>query len=159
MQYIIMLQMRQGSFTLCFLFPLFSFRTFVFHSIIVFYTSQIHNTDRKEVEEENKSSCSVMIIIEAASPNQQQKRLNMTWCTDCSDDAMAIVRKSSPAPPTTEHTVADNESPIHNRVKACPSCGHQIKWQEKVQYIYAFVKDITVALNSICTMFVYIFSY
>ncbi|WOH05624.1 hypothetical protein DCAR_0625043 [Daucus carota subsp. sativus] len=55
----------------------------------------------------------------------------MTWCTDCSDDAMAIVRKSSPPPPATVLTVASNESPTHNRVKACPSCGHQIKWQEK----------------------------
>lgn len=85
----------------------------------------------------------------------------MTWCTDCSEDAVATVRKTSPAPPTTDSTVANNESPIHNRVKACPSCGHQIKWQEKVYYITACPLNLFLIYQwpEIPFYYVYIYSY
>lgn len=54
----------------------------------------------------------------------------MTWCNDCSDESAAIVRKPPPTPIDNDVT---SENQKHNdHIKACPSCGHQIKWQEKV---------------------------
>lgn len=54
----------------------------------------------------------------------------MTWCNDCSDESAAIVRKPPPAP-TTDNDVTSENQKHNDHIKACPSCGHQIKWQEK----------------------------
>lgn len=53
----------------------------------------------------------------------------MTWCSDCSDEP-AIVRRSQPS---TDNTViaGKHECIRRTKTKSCPSCGYQIKCQEK----------------------------
>ncbi|KAA8526337.1 hypothetical protein F0562_008460 [Nyssa sinensis] len=52
----------------------------------------------------------------------------MTWCGDCGDHELAIVR--TPLPSTDNSTVIAGK-PGHVGTRTCPSCGHQIKCQEK----------------------------
>ncbi|XP_057460357.1 NAC domain-containing protein 73-like isoform X1 [Actinidia eriantha] len=57
----------------------------------------------------------------------------MTWCSDCSDEP-AIVRRASQPSSINNITVVAGKTLCHE-TKSCPSCGHQIKCQEKVDLI------------------------
>ncbi|KAA8524315.1 hypothetical protein F0562_010738 [Nyssa sinensis] len=52
----------------------------------------------------------------------------MTWCTDCGDE-QRIVRRSPPSTDNNSTVIARKPEDIPART--CPSCGHQIKCQEK----------------------------
>uniref|UniRef100_A0A5B7BND2 Putative NAC domain-containing protein 8 n=1 Tax=Davidia involucrata TaxID=16924 RepID=A0A5B7BND2_DAVIN len=53
----------------------------------------------------------------------------MTWCSDCGDHESPMVGRSPPSNDNNSTVIAGKPDDI--RARTCPSCGHQIKSQEK----------------------------
>lgn len=61
----------------------------------------------------------------------------MTWCNDC-NDVQTVERKRSSSPPQlpSDRPVILSERHKGCLVRACPSCGHQIKCRQQACFIF-----------------------
>jgi len=55
----------------------------------------------------------------------------MTWCND-SDEERGIELLAPTLTPTTNNTLLTDTKPSENRTITCPSCGHNIEFQDQV---------------------------
>lgn len=64
----------------------------------------------------------------------------MTWCND-SDEERGIELVAPTITPATNNTLVTDTKQTENRTITCPSCGHNIEFQDQVlKRIFDFIK-------------------